>query len=280
MGITRAELNFLRYVHKFGNFNKTVTIGRQSLLISKNALNKLIPADNKYKPEKYVDKLLKDYFHSTLVNSIDISDYENATIIHDMNTPIPKNLKHKYNTVIDSGSLEHVYNITQALENVSFLCKQGGQIIHMLPANNNCGHGFWQMSPELFFSLYSNRNGYKNTEVFLVRMSHPEYFYKVIKPENGRRVIVYSKDELYLFVRTILSTTKFSHSNVQQSDYVYAWDNKNKKILMNNLSLFNFIRRHELIYNLTKPLNKTLHKLMSKIEPTNGLTKFNPNLIK
>ena len=47
----------------------------------------------------------------------------------------------------------------------SDLCKNGGTIIHSLPSNNNCGHGFWQFSPELFFSLYNEKNGFKNNEM-------------------------------------------------------------------------------------------------------------------
>jgi hypothetical protein len=37
-----------------------------------------------------------------------------------------------------------------ALENVQAI-SGGGEIIHVLPANNLCCHGFWQFWPELFF---------------------------------------------------------------------------------------------------------------------------------
>jgi len=63
--------------------------------------------------------------------------------------------------------MEHVFNASQGLKNVTRLCAPGGQIIHSLPANNFCNHGFWQFSPELFFSLYSDKNGYSETEIFL-----------------------------------------------------------------------------------------------------------------
>ena len=278
MGIDIPSLNFLLYAHKFGNFNKTITIGRQNLNI-RIPIKKLIPINTKYgyENEIYADRLLKDYFGSTIVDSIDITDYEGATIIHDMNTPIPENLKYKYDTVIDSGTLEHIYNIPQALENVSFLCRPGGQIIHILPANNWCGHGFWQMSPELFFSLYSDKNGYENTEVFLASARNStNIFYKVIKPENGRRVIIYSKDELYVFARTVLKTKEFSHKNVQQSDYVYLWNNRNNKESMDNSSLVNFITNHRLTYNLAVRVYSTYNRLRN----THRLTKYNSNLIK
>ena len=97
---------------------------------------------------------------------MDFSNYEGATILHDLNVKLKDGEMSKYDTVLDLGTLEHVYNISNALFNLSKLCKVGGQILHVLPANQMCGHGFWQISPELFFSLYSERNGYGQTRVY------------------------------------------------------------------------------------------------------------------
>ena len=209
MGISFNQLAFLLYVKKFGNFNKTITLGRQNLDPSKRLAKLLLPSISKYKEYIYADRLLEEYFHSSIVDSVDVSDYEGATIIHDMNKPLPNKLKGQYDTVIDSGTLEHVYNVPQALENCSLLCKPGGQIIHMLPANNLCGHGFWQMSPELFFSLYSVKNGYKDTEVYLAKSLENKYFYRVIEPKNGERVEIRSSLPVNVFVRTVLGEKGF-----------------------------------------------------------------------
>jgi len=99
-----------------------------------------------------LNHLLRQEFGASTVVSIDYSDYEGANIIHDMNYPISQETYSKFDTVIDAGSLEHVYNAPQALKNCSLICnKSGGQIVHILPSNNYCSHGFWQFSPELFF---------------------------------------------------------------------------------------------------------------------------------
>ena len=42
-------------------------------------------------------------FRFNTVDSMDISDFEGANIIHDLNYPIPKNLEQKYNCVFDGG---------------------------------------------------------------------------------------------------------------------------------------------------------------------------------
>jgi hypothetical protein len=159
MGIDVHGLNLLCYSKNAADFGNTVTIGRQCLNISEADLRAAIQVNSDYCADRYVERLLLQHFGAHHVDSIDNSDYERATTIHDMNVPIPSNLEELYDTVIDGGCLEHIYNISQALRNCSLLCKPGGQILHVLPANNFCGHGFWQIFPELFFSLYSVKNG-------------------------------------------------------------------------------------------------------------------------
>ena len=92
-----------------------------------------------------------------------------------------KNLNNSMTLIIDYGVTEHVYHITNALMNVSNLCQIGGQILHVLPTNNYCGHGFWQISPELFFSLYTEDNGYEYTEIFVAEPSDINTWYKINK---------------------------------------------------------------------------------------------------
>jgi hypothetical protein len=94
--------------------------------------------------------------------------------------------------------------------------------LHVAPTNNFCGHGFWQLSPELFFTLYSEANGYKETEVFLADLANERFWYQVREPRDGKRANVTPSTLLYALVRT-RRTKVFSHDDVQQSDYVFAW---------------------------------------------------------
>lgn len=135
---------------------------------------------------------------------------------------MPLKDRRTYDTVIDAGSLEHVYNAPQALLNVSELCREGGQILHILPANNFCGHGFWQFSPELFFSLYSESNGYSDTRVFLASEYRTDFWYEVLKPDRGQRANVISFMPVFALCRTV-KARKCPEISVQQSDYVHTW---------------------------------------------------------
>jgi SAM-dependent methyltransferase len=225
MGIDHHGLNFLRYAKKKRLLGDTVTIGRQGIHVFEPTLKELVQTKSSYMKQEYCEELLTEYFGATTVDSIDNSDFEKATYIHDMNEPLPKSLYGKYDTVIDGGTLEHVYNAPQALKNCSQLCKPGGQILHILPANNYCGHGFWQYSPELFFSLYSEKNGYSETEVFMADLSDTTKWYQVKKPVDGDRALVTSSTALYALAKTVLTGPDFSHSRIQQSDYLYEWAN-------------------------------------------------------
>ena len=224
MGIEIHGLNFLRLAKRKKKFGDVLTIGRQGLYVIEPVVKELIATNASYKNQTYCEELFIDYFGATKVESIDNGSYEGATYLHDMNEPLPEALSGKFDTVIDGGCLEHIFNVPQALRNCSSVCRPGGQIIHILPANNFCGHGFWQFSPELFFSLYSEKNGYKETEIYLADESDSKKWYRVSEPRDGNRVNVMSRNSLHLLVRTVLATGDFSHKNIQQSDYVHKWE--------------------------------------------------------
>jgi hypothetical protein len=221
MGIGYHELQFLRFASTQRQFGRVATIGRQRLFLEEKEVCSLMGLGGGYNHETYCEGLLLQHFGATCVESWDYSDYEQATHIVDMNQPLNAQGE-TYDTVIDAGTVEHIYNAPQALLNVSELCSEGGQIIHMSPANNFCGHGFWQLSPELFFSLYSEFNGYSDTRVFLASEYRTDIWYEVGRPQNGQRANVISFMPVFVLCRTV-KVRKCCQLSVQQSDYVHMW---------------------------------------------------------
>ncbi len=205
MGLETHAWNLMKYARRRGSsFRRVATLGRQWGL--ENA---------------YCEGMIKREFSSEVVDSFDNSGYERATHIADLGAPMA--YYEGYDTVFDGGTLEHIYNIPQALLNASMLCKPGGQILHVLPANNMCGHGFWQFSPELFFSLYREPNGYTDTEVFLADFLKPGWWLRCATPANGHRIMRRAPGEhTCIIVRTVRGPM-ISHAQVYQSDYVHAW---------------------------------------------------------
>jgi hypothetical protein len=95
----------------------------------------------------------EDFFRfigAKTVDSFDYSDYEGATYIHDMNKQINSSFKQQYSVVLDSGTLEHVFNFPIAIKNCMEMVQEGGYYLGITPVNNFMGHGIYQFSPELF----------------------------------------------------------------------------------------------------------------------------------
>ena len=277
MGIDIHGLNFLRYAKTKKAFDSVITIGRQGLYVNESMIKEIFKANSDYKNQAYCEVLLNKYFGATKVESVDNSNYEDATYVHDMNQSLPPNLIGKFDTVFDGGCLEHIYNAPQALKNCSLFCKPGGQILHVLPANNFCGHGFWQFSPELFFSLYSKNNGYDQTQIFIADLTNTKQWYQVKQPVNGYRVNVTSSNSLYVLVRTVLKGKEFNHTNVQQSDYVFEWaglKNDKNSTTQYKSSFKRNLKKISLLYELLSPL----YNIYLKAKRNDELNKNNPGL--
>ena len=158
------------------------------------------------------------------VESLDYSDYEQASIIHDMNTPLGDRLVEKFSVVMDGGTLEHVFNYPVAIRNCMDMVKVGGHLIVKTPSNNAFGHGFYQFSPELFFSLLNEENGFAETQIF--QQDDSLRWFRVRNPKDIRRrvdwcVAEYAPSDLCVVSKKIKSTP--GTLRVQQSDYVALW---------------------------------------------------------
>ena len=222
MGIDAQGLNCLLYARTFGEFGPTVTMGRQCVHLEQQYLSQKLGISYRHIFADYCEPLLKQHFGSTIVDSVDAAEYEQATIIHDMNLPFKKSHS-KFKTLIDFGTLEHVFHVPQALSNMWELCEEQAQILHVLPSNNFCGHGFWQFSPELFLSMYRPANGFENTEVYLARTNQRKIWYRVEAPRNGQRVNIRTLGEVYVIVRTVMKKRPIAQFPIQQSDYLDLW---------------------------------------------------------
>jgi hypothetical protein len=210
MGLDFHGINFLRYVAKDGRpFGEVATLGRQGLHI---------PVSN-YGP--YCETFLIDQFTATKVDSFDYSNNEQPTHILDLNERTE--IKAAYDTVIDAGTMEHVFNAVQGLKTTIQLVRVGGCIIHILPANNFCNHGFWQFSPELFFSLYSQQNGFDKTEVFIADVGENEFWYEVTAPPDGHWDYLASRHALSVLAKTT-KRRDMSKITVQQARFVSDWN--------------------------------------------------------
>ena len=95
------------------------------------------------------------------VSSSDVSDWEGADHILDLNQPVPEELRGRFDTVFEAGTLQHLFDLPQVFANLHALVREGGRVIHgMAPSTNHVDHGFYMFSPTLFHDFYT-ANGWR-----------------------------------------------------------------------------------------------------------------------
>lgn len=111
-------------------------------------------------------------FGFSAIHHLDIESGEGAEICFDLSeTYAEHHLYERYDAVFDFGTLEHVFDVRAALENTVKFLKVGGRVYHAVPANGLPEHGFYQMSPTLFWDYYQE-NG---LVIHFVLTLHAEY---------------------------------------------------------------------------------------------------------
>jgi SAM-dependent methyltransferase len=158
--------------------------------------------------------------------SLDASAFEGAEIVHDLNQPVGENLKQRFDVVYDGGTLEHVFNFPVALQNCMEMVREGGRFITHTCANNWCGHGFYQFSPELFYSVFCEDNGFEVERMIVHAVGPYGRWYEVANPSE-----IFSRIELITFypVQMLVQARRVKIVPIfaktpQQSDYVTRWE--------------------------------------------------------
>ena len=180
----------------------------------------------------YSDGFLRDFLGVDSLCTMDSSTYEGATMVHDLNRPVTESLRCMFDVVIDCGSLEHIFNVSTALSNLMTMLKVGGSIFITTPANNLCGHGFYQFSPELMFRVFSHDNGFQLQQLILCEAVFPSVelsvngdMYRVVDPATvNSRVMLVTRTPVLMMVQAkkVRDVLLFSDAP-QQSDYQTAW---------------------------------------------------------
>lgn len=101
---------------------------------------------------------------------MDAFDFDSPTMRHDLNVPVPASLHGSFGLVVDGGTVEHVFDIRTALANIVAMLRPGGHVIHM--ASFEMDHGFYALSPGLFFDFYG-ANGFDDFECAILQFDYP-----------------------------------------------------------------------------------------------------------
>jgi hypothetical protein len=227
-----------------------MTLGRQHFYCSPAGLRRAVrdfaiaatreEIDRCFQHETFTALFADEFFRllgAQETTSVDRSDFEQATLLHDLNDPFPAHLRGQFDLVVDGGTLEHIFNYPAALRHCLEVVQVGGHFMTITPASNQMGHGFYQFSPELFFRVFSAENGFALRKIVLFDAGKEESpLYEVKDPDlTGQRSELRSARPLQLIAlaQKIADVPIFA-TPPQQSDYAAVWASHREKSATEN----------------------------------------------
>ena len=284
MAIDINSVKLLFWAKNLGvKFDQSATLGRMGLAISPGKLKESLDAFGIAISEDQLQRCFtrepcRDLYADELIRalgakkyfSVDRSDFEGANYLHDLNTPFPDELRGKFDFVLDGGTLEHIFNYPAALKHTLELVRVGGYFLTTPPANGHMGHGFFQCSPELFFSAFSAQNGLAIRKFVIFETYKPDaQYYEVQSPSKlGNRVELNSSPpmSLAILVQKVAEVPIFA-TPPQQSDYEAAWN-----VERGEQDVSTPFRRWRVAMNPYWPdwLRKLKHRVRSKLAGQNN----------
>ena len=125
-----------------------------------------------FTPMKYTDQNKRHKLEKQLPESFEFFERMGATLecidnypttgfekIIDLNEPHDLG---KYDLVLDPGTMEHCFNIGQAIINAASAVKVGGRILHLSPMMM-MNHGFYNICPTFYHDFYGQNHWEINT---------------------------------------------------------------------------------------------------------------------
>jgi hypothetical protein len=233
MGLIPSQLDLLDQILNPGM--RVLTIGRLTVYARYLPHHRADPA------APFFDEFARRHYPDVTVDHLDGSDYQGAAIIQDMNLPLTaanRAREKSYDLILDGGSLEHFFDVPQALRNYDAMLRGGGLIYITTAANNHYGHGFYQFSAEFFHRVFSAGNGYTVEECFLeehpllsAEISPARRFFAAGDPKalGGRGQFLSSRPVLIHCLARKTGGSGVARSLIQ-SDYQAVWDGTPKPV--------------------------------------------------
>lgn len=251
MGLPKAAINLLLNESRERPFSGSIaTLGRQHVYISRQELQTMariagvspVPVEAQLHRDptlRACGYLSDDSLYEMLGFShsvrIDQSAYEAADEQLDLNDhETPAALCDAFDVVLDSGTIEHVFNIGQAMSHCLKMTRPGGRIIHLTPSSNAVNHGLYSVSPTLYADFYS-ASGCTVEKLWLCQM--PRRFergtWRVYDCRQSDRnwLPLGRLDGSIWFTFTVIRKENAAAPAVpQQSFYVSTWSDQEGKI--------------------------------------------------
>lgn len=188
---------------------KLLSIGRQSVSLTTERLRAMIEAEGiapRSSDTPHIDDRTRfsagrghisdvsmySMFSDVEYQSMDVSDYEGATIIHDLCDPVPAELENQFDIIINGSCLDNLFDPAMALKNMSRMLKPHGRVLHM-ERSNRVPNAYIAFSAAWFHDYYAI-NEFADCKAYLVTWSeHQEmpwdiYLYRPLQMQDDREV--------------------------------------------------------------------------------------------
>jgi SAM-dependent methyltransferase len=110
------------------------------------------------------------------VISLDLSSYEGAEVVHDLNEPLPPKLHDIADFIINGSCLDNLFDPATAIKSLSKMLRPGGRMLSFELGTQ--AHGAFVMySPEWFFGFYA-ANNYDGCRIYIAHFDedlHDDY---------------------------------------------------------------------------------------------------------
>lgn len=193
MGLAKNYVKYIiKSVKKYQIKGPVLTLGNQDIYASENEITRWLKKEDfpynksveiKFSTSHELPKInpkAKEYIHAKtffeLLNipqeqyyDIDKFDFDRPKILHDLEKPLDASFRNFFNFILDSGTLEHIFDVKAVLSNIVNAVKPGGYALHLVPAANFLNHGFYQFSPTLFYDFYTD-NKFDIVESYIVEL--------------------------------------------------------------------------------------------------------------
>ena len=146
MGITSQTARFILKEHAHRSITgDLLLLGRQHIFMTTDEALRLIDDENieirdkdrgtRAKTDSTAESSISDtdffgLFSDADMRALDVSDYEGADVILDINSPIPEEFKSKFDFIFDGGVLDNVFEPASTIKNVAKMLRPGGRVIH------------------------------------------------------------------------------------------------------------------------------------------------------
>ena len=173
MGLDFLAASFILHAHKYRpSKGRVLTIGRQSIGLSADQLDRLLAAfgvpkrpGHVYRPEgntigvvRSGDMMSQESFFGAFTDaqvlSLDVSDYEKADIVCDLQGQIPPPLFGIADFIYNGSCLDNIFDAPAAMRNITRLLNANGRVYHYEQGNSH-PTAYLKYSADWFIDYYA-----------------------------------------------------------------------------------------------------------------------------